>query len=179
MGVLPSLSGQAGYDFVAGDLVSPFGKGGSADCILKWSEPPNNSQIEGSKRLDFLFLSPSQGVLAQPVSAGRSELLSERAAPQPDMYHLCAKAKSNDLGIGNHGGVILYFCVSHGPKLIYGKILGEPDIRYYRHSPNPVLTFTYAVNPSGSRSLEPDVKAITFPSVNGYERPYQLPETND
>ncbi len=181
--VLPSLSGQAGYDFVAGDLVSPLGKGISTDCLLKWSEPPSNSQIEGRKRLDFLFSPPSPGVLAKPVSGGRSELLSERVAPSVGYVPSMRESEdSNNISINNprdHGGIILYFCVSHEQKLIYGKILGEPDIRFYRDNPNPVLMFTYAINPSGNRSLEPDTNSITFPSVNGYEKPYQLPETND
>jgi hypothetical protein len=181
--VLPSLSGSAGYDFVAGDLVSPLGKGINADCLLEWSDPPNNSQIEGRKRLDLLFAAPSPGVLAQPISDVNSELLSLRTAPWagylPSMRESEMKSKIGMSNRGGDGGIIFYFCVSHQQKLIYGKILGEPDIRFYRRDPHPVLTFTYAVNPSGDRSLEPDTNSIAFPSVNGYERPYGLPETDD
>jgi hypothetical protein len=181
--VLPSLSGQAGYDFVVGDLVSPIGKGISADCLLKWTDPLNNSEVEGRKHLDFLFLPPSPGVLAQPVSDGKSELLSLRTAPLAGyMTSMRESEAKNNIGLSSplaRGGIILYFCISHQQKLLYGKILGEPDIRFYHNNSHPVLTFTYAINPSGDRSLEPDTSSIAFPSVNGYERPYRLPETDD
>ena len=185
--VLPSSSGEAAYDFLVGDLVAPYGKGLIADVKLVWTTPPTSSKIDKRGHYDMLFEMLGFGILAQRVSNNnievRSALRSDRVAPITG-YSASMRGTETKAGFGERGawgdeGIIYYLRVSRDGAPRYGKILGEPDIVFYTDNPRPVINFTYAINPSGDQSLEPDLNAVSFPKSNSYEQPYKLPETAD
>jgi len=181
--VLPTSSGEAEYDFLAGDLVAPLGKGENSDCVLRWSRPANNLTVEKRGHYEMSFPQPGSGIIAQRVnndsSVLRSALRSEKSAPI-GVYEPSMRDSETAAGFGDRGpwdcGVIYYFRVARHGTILHGKILGEPELIFFADGSRPVLEFTYAVNPSGDLSLEPDTNAISFPKANPYEQPYNLPE---
>lgn len=182
--ILPSLSGTAPYDFLAGDLVAPLGKGRFPDCEIRWSPPIADSRIKQRELYDIMFTRPNAGIIARNVSTDRtiveSDFRSEKSAP-PTGY-VSSMRESETLaappatGAKDEGELIYYFCFIRNTSRLYGKILGEPQIIFFSASSHPVIQFTYAVNPSGDLSLEPDLKSISFPQTSGYEQPYTMPE---
>jgi hypothetical protein len=175
--ILPNPSGRAAYDFIAGDLVAPFGKGISADCVLLWSQSPDSKE---RGQYDIQFTNPNCGIMAQRVSLPESDLRSERTAPADGYVHSMRESESvagyGNRGAWRNGGIIYYLHFLHSGAYLFGKILGEPEIIFYDRQSKPVLQFSYAVNPKGDASLEPDFHSILLPRANGYEGPYLLPE---
>ncbi len=181
--ILPNLSGEAAYDFVVGDLVAPHGKGSSPDARFRWTRPADSSIVEKRRSWDMVFHTDGFGILAQRISNDstlvRSVLRSERSAPAGS-YLASLRSAETGAGFGERGasgeGVIYYLRLSRGGASLYGKILGEPRITFVTNNPRPVIQFTYAVNPAGDSSLEPELSAIRFPKANAYKQPYKLPE---
>lgn len=182
--VLPSLSGEAAYDFVAGDLVSPHGKGTSPDVWFVWSPPVNRSPVEERRCWDMAFRDTRSGIIARLFSNDygdvRSDLVTDQTAPETGYLPLLSAAEAAggfDERAGGQGA-LYYFRVTRGDTSFYGTIFrGEPMIKFYTNNPQPVIRFTYALNPTGDRSVEPDPVSTTFPKSNGYEEPVTL-QTN-
>jgi hypothetical protein len=181
--VLPSLSGEAAYDFVVGDLVRPHGKGSSPDAWFVWTRAADSSTLEERRSWDFAFRAPGSGIIARlfnsDSSVVKSALLSDHSAPG-DGYLPSLRSAESVAGFGERGawssGALYYFRVSRGDTSLHGTIVGEePRITFYTDNPRPVVQFTYVLNPSADRSLEPDPKATTFPEANRYEQPFKLP----
>lgn len=181
--VLPNLSGEAAYDLVAGDLVAPLGKGSSPDVWFRWTPPADRSGIEERRSWDISFRAPDAGILVQRLSSASTSVTStlywERSAPM-DGYSSSLRSAETAAGFSDRGEergdrIIYYFRVAHGDALLYGTILDRPSIIFYTDNPRPIIQFTYAINPAGDRSLEPDPKTIKFPKTNGYEKPLTLP----
>ena len=180
--VLPSLSGEAAYDFVAGDLVEPHGKGSSEDAWFVWAPPANRSPVEGRRSWDLKFRSTRSRILALLLNNDsdvvQSALMIDQSAPE-EGYLPSLRAAETAAGFGERGawsdGSVYYFRVSRGDSSLYGTIIGEePRITFYTNKPQPVIQLTYAINPTADRSLEPDPSSITFPKANAREEPLKL-----
>lgn len=183
--VLPSLSGEAAYDFVAGDLVAPHGKGSSPDVWFAWSPPANRSYVEERRCWDMAFRNTRSGITARLFhnddGVVRSALETDQSAPE-EGYFPSLRAAEAAVGfgdqVGGSQGVIYYFRVTRGETTLYGTLFrGEPTIRFYTNKPQPVIQFTYAINPTMDRSVEPDPESTTFPKVNGYEEAVSIQTT--
>ena len=181
--VLPSLSGEAAYDFVAGDLVAPHGKGTSPDTWFVWTRATDSSTLEERRSWDLAFRATGSGIIARLFSTDsavvRSALQSDHSAPE-NGYLPSLRSAETAAGFGERGawsdGALYYFRVSRSDSFLYGTIIGEePRITFYTDNPRPVVQFTYALNPATDRSLEPDSKTTTFPKANRYEEPIKLP----
>jgi hypothetical protein len=129
--ILPSISGEAAYDFLVGDLVAPLGKGKNPDCTISWSPPPRYTKIDQRTLYDFVYTGPNAGIMARNLTV-ESDLRSDRSAPRTG--YVSSMRKSETLGAplpaGVKGGarLIYYFCVIRNASRLYGKILGEPQI---------------------------------------------------
>ena len=106
--ILPGISGEAAYDFLAGDLVAPFGTGKNPDCKITWSRPPGNSKIEERKHYDILFSDSNAGIMARKVTNDRtiveSDLRSEISAPSSGYGSSMRKSETiAGFGVRGHG----------------------------------------------------------------------------
>ena len=182
--ILPGRNGEAGYDFLLGDLVAPHGRGQHEDIIFRWSYEPNHGGYKQRTLWDFRFPEKDSGIQTarlskdQAAPSSRSDLISEHTAP-PTGYFSSFRQAENEAGLGERGawgGAIYYFATRRPDGMIYGKILGEPEIIFFDPG-ETVIKFTYVMNPSHSRSLDPDMKNVSFPKQNDWETPYTLPES--
>jgi len=178
--ILPSREGKAGYDFIVGDLVAPYGKGQHQDIMINWSYDPKRDGGYHKRALwDCHFTAPA-GIQAHRPDAldSSSFLVSDPIAPITG-YSASLRLAENHESFGERGPwgpVIYYFTTERSNKTLYGKILGEPEIIYYSNG-KTVIKLTYMINPSGSTSLEPDMNHATFPKQNGWEEEYKFPES--
>jgi hypothetical protein len=163
--VLPDLYGEAGYDFVAGDLVAPYGKGTLPDVVFHWE--PVAKLTEKRRSWDMVFPTAGSGIVAHLVSSNneitRSALDWNRTAPDGN-YSPSLRQAETTAGFGERGSgadkALYYFRSSREGGLRYGVILdGEPDIIFYANDPHPVIKLTYAIGSLDDRSLEPDPNA--------------------
>jgi hypothetical protein len=183
--ILPGRNGRVGYDFLLGDLVAPDGKGQHEDIIFNWSYEPEAGGYHKRPLWDFRFPEQNSGIQTARLPedrrspSSRSDLISEHSAP-PAGYFPSLRQAENEAGFGERGawgGAIYYFVTGRPDGMFYGKILGEPEIIFYS-SGETVIKFNYVTNPSGSRSLDPDMKRVSFPKQNAWEEPYTLPESS-
>jgi|GEM_PF-5358137 len=177
--ILPAREGKVGYDFLLGDLIAPYGKGQHQDIIFTWLYDPNKDGYQKRALWDFYFTTQRSGVLARrpsPLDLS-SDLKSDPIAPS-EGYTASLRIAEDRAKFGERGPwgpAIYYFTTERADKLLYGKILGEPQIIFYSNG-KTVIKFVYAINPSGSLSLEPDMTRIIFQKSNDWEEPYTLPE---
>ena len=178
--ILPSREGKAGYDFLIGDLVTPYGKGHHQDIVLNWSYDPKRDGGYHKRALwDFHFTAPAGIQANRPTPFDiSSSLVSDSIAPSKGYFKSLRLAEDNERfgERGPWGPVIYYFRTKRSAKTLYGKILGEPKIIFYSNG-TTVIKLTYMINPSGSTSLEPDMGRATFPKQNGWEEAYSFPES--
>lgn len=173
--ILPARTGRAGYDFLVGDLVTPYGKGHHEDMLINWSYDSQKNGYEERILWDLCF-TPNSGIQTKRVSS-KSYLKSDINAPL-EGYLPSLRLAEQEANHGERGPrefAIYYFRLQRPDKILYGKIINEPEIIFY-DSGQTVIKLIYAINPTGSRSMEPDMKHVTFPKQNAWEEPYSLPE---
>jgi len=179
---LPTLSGEAAYDFVVGDLVAPHGKGITSDAWLVWSQEAYNAGRRDRRAWDLSFREPGAGIIARFHSTDsevvRSELGFDHWAPD-DGY--LPSLRSAEAAAAPEGGrtwnesPTYYFRIVRDGAFLYGTVYGsEPEIIFYTDNPRPVVKFAYALNPAGDQGLEPDLGATIFPQANAWEEPFKL-----
>ncbi|MGC3989165.1 MAG: hypothetical protein QM796_05670 [Chthoniobacteraceae bacterium] len=98
--ILPNSFCKVGYDFVAGDLVAPFGRGVIADATISWTKPAPGSGISSENLLGSDIFGDDCGVLCKPVNTGNgtttSELLSDYSAPKHGYFSSFKEAQEKE-----------------------------------------------------------------------------------
>lgn len=179
---LPTLSGEAAYDFVVGDLVAPHGKGVSPDAWFVWSQEDYIAGRRDPRSWDLSFREPGSGIIARFYSTKsevvRSELAFDQSAPISGYLPSLRSAEVAADPRGErewHQEPLYYLRIVRDGGALYGVIAPpEPEISFFTNHARPQVRLTYVLNPAGDLGLEPALGAISFPRANPYEEPFKL-----
>jgi hypothetical protein len=192
---IPSQGKSAGYDLMAGDWVTPDGKGQIADLLFDFVHKTNGTVRTSSRNTERQLLDNSlaisfsnKGDGIQSTTATRGGLLMPRLAPtngyQPTLIKRDFETTTNIVIIETVTRTIrhsdfdrnanYFFRVrtktdeqGNITNALYGKIYGEfnPDFRQGR------IGFTYYLNPEpNSRNMEFNTKSNLFRNLPSLEQ---------
>ena len=178
--VIPELDKAIGFDLMAGDWVSPYGKGKVSDFIftvIKEYKKDQDYQVDVS----LTFSGSFDGIYPFPVMGNYpSKLKLPSLAPvggyqkKLEKYH--ATDKSNNYNKNQHYYFRIRSQEKNGEleKALYGKIYHDIKVDafgYYEDkSGRPAITFEYYLNPDGTRNVEFDPKQNLFKDLKPSEQ---------
>lgn len=164
---LPASSGSYGYDLMIGDLLKPYGKGEAADFIIHIAK-----EIKPyGRNMDISFSTPEDGIQRYDSAEARhrdgprqSDFIFPYEAPESGYYPSLLEADAAADAITPHGdsqnrnyhsaNYIFRTRTGNTPNGLYGRIFGP--FGFIIRDTNPIVQFTYYLNPSGTRNLEWD-----------------------
>jgi hypothetical protein len=168
---MPVLNETVGYDLFVGDWVKPYGKGTSADILLK-ADRNKRSEQDFDSKLTVTFPNKGDGLQVFNTSSenGFSELKSPREAPETGYQAEWIQTHNRQAGKpeqSNRDNKRAYFfrvrtiLDEHGNVISakYGKIYGD------------FLNFSYYLNPdNNSRNMEFDPTRNLITNLKSTER---------
>jgi hypothetical protein len=176
------VEGPVGFDLIAGDWVTPYGRGKSADVFFKVTKRVTSFHDFGAELL-ITFPKPGDGILEMTdTSKGASRLRSAHGAPDKDYTSSLSLLQGNSPERGEYGmkndrknyWVRVRTVVDERGQVVtafYGKIYD--GIEWFPvESKTARLRFTYYVNPTpNDRGMEFDPKQNLFTNLKDLERP--------
>jgi 5-hydroxyisourate hydrolase-like protein (transthyretin family) len=168
---LPLVNTPVGYDLIAADWVTPYGKGTTSDMLFIVNRQPTSPTSE----LMITFSNEGDGI--QAVMANPSEgsaLRLPRNAPESGYQALLNLdlSAANQTVARNRNYFFRVRTVKRNGKIVgamYGKIHGEIDFDVI-NSKTAVVLFTYYLNPDGARNVEFDPNKNLFTDLPVIER---------
>lgn len=182
---IPVLDRPVGFDLLAGDWVMPYGKGITSDVVF-------TGKLDVRSREDFdaalllQFPNPGDGLAVVPAQRvfPESKLLLPYEAPENgfdlrEIRWTCNEPRDRYVPQCTVRGVNWFLRVrteldrdGRAVKAMYGKIPGEIALMV-TVNPHPAISisFTYYVNPDGTRNIEFDPKRNLIPNARSYEKP--------
>lgn len=180
---IPRTNEVVGFDLIAGDWVSPDGKGEHADFLFLYTNAPARRVDSPHGPVDtydygltITVSGPGDGLRLVPAShaVGRGPLILPREAPTNGYEREIVKRDYKDEDRKRHTSIRedanYFFRVrtetnEHGEVIggLYGKVEGDFEIQHTGE-----VTFSYYLNPTpGDRNLEFDPKRNLFGSRSG------------
>jgi hypothetical protein len=180
---LPTTNSPVGYDLMAGDWVSPDGKGLVTDVVVT---PEREFQEGGSYRWKLTLQAAKEGDGFSPImpdqESPQSELRFPRTAPA-DGYSINPLVVEYKYGKGKSeyttsaGATNFFFRVrteldenKQVKQALYGKLIGPVEAQFH-YVKTGKLRFTYYLNPTSlNRNMEFDPKKNLFQKLPSMER---------
>lgn len=168
---LPVLDKPVGYDLIAADWVTPYGKGSFGDFIFTGSR---GEDVE-SANVIITFSDPQDGIRsieAEPYEG--SALKLPRAAPD-DGYQARLRLDMSTDSTGSAKRRNYFYrvrSVTENGRLVkamYGKVHGEIEIDTI-NSKTALVFLTYYLNPDGTRNVEFDPNKNLFKDLPSLEQ---------
>ena len=183
---LPVLDKPVGYDLMAGDWVSPYGKGQVSDFVFFVTKRyANELDFDGELRLSFS--NEFDGIYAYPKDLlFPSGLILPSFAPEKgyinhvDKYHrrLPGKYYEDNYDEKQHYYFRVRSVAENGKlkKAMYGKIYR--DINFgVNDRKTAIISFNYYLNPDYSRNVEFDLNR-NFLNEEAFYSPREKPKAN-
>jgi hypothetical protein len=180
---LPSVTRDCGFDLVAGDWVTPFGNGNTADLIFSYSgqfESMDSANISVTVK----FSNPGDGIQEAllPAAWANSRYPWPRLAPEasykPSLVSSFVHEKRNAAFQVSEGESKKYFfrirtAASDGKTVggLYGKIRGGLALGPNSSTTCKIFLFYYLNPVPGDRNLEYDPSANRFTGLRRDEQP--------
>ena len=169
---MPVQNVPVAFDFEKGDWVAPYGKGITADMMIRYSNTNTGPGfLDFSRQLEMTFLNAADGILVLPfdgVSAFHSVYEAPESGYSPSLLIECDRTtykvmKQVDLD-ANHYAIFRVRSVTNDTGQVvaanYGKIYGP--IQYGILGGQTIRFEFYYFNPDGTRNLEFNTKSNLF-----------------
>jgi hypothetical protein len=168
---VPLVSTPVGYDLIAGDWVTPYGKGTTPDMLFAIDRQATSSASE----LMVTFSNEGDGiqaVMANPTEG--SALRLPRSAPEngyQSMLNLDLSAGRQSVARNQNYFFRIRTMRRNGEivSAMYGKIHGAIDFDVI-NAKTAVVLFTYYLNPNGTRNVEFDPNKNLFKDLPAMEQ---------
>jgi hypothetical protein len=171
--LVSGASGQVGYDLLKGDLVAPFGTGTHSDFNVVWSKPERNHAQDRFDAYDFVAVNEGDGFFALHIQYNsgdvpESDFRTLYNAPESG-YEASLREAAKVTGKEARDRYVYYFRIRTGSPEgpVYGKIVSGPNNTF--HNGENAFKFTYMVNTSGNRNMEPDLQRSSSPRLGRLE----------
>ena len=195
LGEVPAKDADVGYDLVMGDWVAPYGSGKTPDMVFfGQGVVTNNRNYEGT--LSVTFPGKGNGLIPFEVSQPRSSPLRmpyeapaegyESGRSWRSMRKYNATKMVNEGYINETSGTQNYFirlrteldAEGKVVRALYGKIHAPFDFDPRGSDPSGAtkrqfVSFTYYVNPDGTRNIEYDSKRNLLKSPKRHDPDYE------
>jgi len=168
---LPKFGEFIGYDLIKQDWLIPYGKGITADFLLKITKDVRE-KFDYTIDFELNFLSELDGIQSFDTKAnGGSELKSDHLAPSEGYNNNFKNRRERTSGkvlispfIEGRNYYFRTRCDDDLESCLYGKVYGDIDFS------SKSVRFIYYLNPTpGDRNVEFDPKKNLFKQRRGYE----------
>ena len=181
---IPLMNEPVGFDLEKGDWVVPYGKGDVKDFTFLFRGRFASAR-DRDEALQITFSGPKDGIQGMSASPSHgSQLRLPPEAPEHGYTNLWVREKTMHPGTPRQNQKVRldqnYFVrvrsvVDEQGKLKeakYGKLYGDFDFGY-AESNKVLLTFTYYLNPDGTRNLEFDPAKNLFTDLSSREQVHE------
>jgi hypothetical protein len=194
-GEIPVKGKNVGYDFIAGDWVAPYGKGQIADMVF-YGEGDTRDNRNYSGELTVTFSNPNDGLISYKPLRDLSPLRMPYEAPSGDykpkwiwrsVRKYDAKKMINLEYVNDCDETQNFFLRVRTNSDAAGKVVGgwygkiHAPFGFDPRGSDPwgttgrqYVSFSYYLNPDGSRNIEYDSKRNLLKSPKLHDRDYEL-----